>query len=110
MLARICWACHARFKDLQMRPLNGVTAVTLAQAHTPTGPVPARLHTPGAVYLTGDQVTLALQTAGVDAVEDPQLIATTLNTVLRQSAPSFALMPYWFEPSHYRIVLERQQP
>ena len=102
-----------------MRPLNGVTAVTLERAHTPTGPVPARfpagapvarLHAPGAVYLTGDQVTLALQTAGVDAVEDPQLIATALNTVLRQSAPSFALMPYWFEPSHYRIVLARQQP
>ena len=110
MWASICSACRARFEGLQMRPLNGVTAVTLEQAHTPTGPVPARLHAPGAVYLTGDQVTLALQTAGVDAVEDPQLIATALNTVLRQSAPSFALMPYWFEPSHYRIVLARQQP
>ena len=110
MLASICLAFHARFEGLQMRPLNGVTAVTLERAHTPTGPVPAQLHAQGTVYLTGDQVTLALQMAGVDAVEDPQLIATALNTVLRQSAPSFALTPYWSEPSHYQIVLERQQP
>ena len=78
-----------------MRPLNGVTAVTLEQAHTPTGPVPARLpagapvarlHAPGAVYLTGDQVTLALQTAGVDAVEGPQYCAPPKRTFICNDA------------------------
>ena len=60
-------------------------------------------------YLTGDQVALALRTAGVDPVEDPQLIATVIGHVLRQTAPAFSAMPFWLEPSHYRFVLERQQ-
>jgi hypothetical protein len=60
-------------------------------------------------YLTGDQVALALRTAGVDPVEDPQLIATVIGHVLRQTAPAFSAMPFWLEPSHYRLVLERQQ-
>jgi len=62
------------------------------------------------VYLTGDQVALALHTAGVDAAEDPQLIATVIGHVLRQTAPAFSALPFWLEPSHYRVVLERQQP
>ena len=60
-------------------------------------------------YLTGDQVAIALRTAGVDPVEDPQLIATVIGHVLRQTAPAFSAMPFWLEPSHYRLVLERQQ-
>ena len=60
-------------------------------------------------YLTGDQVALALRTAGVDPVDDPQLIATVIGHVLRQTAPAFSAMPFWLEPSHYRLVLERQQ-
>jgi hypothetical protein len=60
-------------------------------------------------YLTGDQVALALRTAGVVPVEDPQLIATVIGRVLRQTAPAFSAMPFWLEPSHYRLVLERQQ-
>ena len=62
-----------------------------------------------AAYLTGDKVALALRTAGVDPVEDPQLIATVIGHVLRQTAPAFSAMPFWLEPSHYRLVLERQQ-
>ncbi len=62
------------------------------------------------VYLTADQVTLALRTAGVDPVEDPQLIATTLNTVLRQSAPAFAALPFGLEPAYYQRVMTRLQP
>ncbi len=62
-----------------------------------------------AAYLTGDQVALALRTAGVDPVEDPQLIATVIGHALRQTAPAFSAMPFWLEPSHYRLVLERQQ-
>ena len=61
-------------------------------------------------YLTGDQVALALRTAGVDPVEDPQLIATTLSTVLRQSAPAFAVLPFGLEPASYQLVMTRLQP
>ena len=63
-----------------------------------------------AAYLTGDQVTFALRAAGVDPVEDPQLIATTLSTVLRQSAPAFAALPFGLEPSHYQLVMARLKP
>jgi hypothetical protein len=62
-----------------------------------------------AVGLSGDQVALALRTAGLTPAEDTQLIATALSTALRQSAPVFAALAFGLEPSHYRLVLERQQ-